>query len=330
MIKEYEDKYESIWDDLVLNNSYNGNFLQTKRFLNYHPSDRFIDNSIMFFNEDKLVAVLPANLTEDGRELISHTGSTYGGIIIREDCCNTHNYNWIFRELLEYIEDKDFEKVEIRTSDWLYKPSKKRNALLDYYFQLNGFKDRKEIGFFIDLLSIDDDYESDFNSLRRRKLKKAYKQGLIFRELCDERDIIDFYSVLEDNMHKFDTVPVHTLEELLDFRFNRLKNEVSFYGVFREKELIAGSMVFNFCNKKVFHTQYLCSKQDALEHCPNEFLYTNLIKEAKNTGYRFLSYGTASLDHGNVYNENLGIYKEGFNTDTYMNTAYIWEKKDVR
>ena len=50
------------------------------------------------------------------------------------------------------------------------------------------------------------------------------------------------------------------------------------------------------------------------------------LKAAKEEGYRYLSYGTSTLEHGNVYNESLGMYKEGFNTDTYLNRCYIWKK----
>lgn len=327
MIKIYEDEFEETWDNLVLNESLNGNFFQTRRFLNYHKKGKFIDHSLMFFKGEKLAAVMPANVFDDEKTLISHSGCTYGGLIIGSDFCSTTNYNWIFGEMLQHFKDQGYETVEIRTSHWLYRRGERTNELLDYYFQLNGFTNRKEVGFYIDLWQIKEDYESHFDSLRRRKLKKANKQNLSFREVTDEAGIREFYSVLADNMVKFHTVPVHTCEELLEFKQNRLKDEVYFYGVFYGDQMIAGSMVFNFCEKKVFHTQYLCSRHDCLEFCPNEFLYANLIKEAKDKRYRFLSYGTTSLNHGTVYNESLGLYKEGFNTDTYVNTAYIWDKE---
>lgn len=323
MIKIYEEQYERQWDNLVLNESSNGNFLQTRRFLSYHKKGKFIDHSLMFFKGEHLAAVIPANLEDDGKTLISHSGSTYGGIIIGQEFCSTSNYNWIFKDMMSHFCEQGYNYVEIRTSNWLYKRNDVNNELLDYYFQLNGFSNRKEVGFFIDLANVQENYEIYFDSLKKRKLKKARNYGLSFRELTKGEEIRDFYDVLCDNMFKFNATPVHTYEELLDFKFNRLKDEVIFYGVFYEERIIAGSMVFNFCNKKVFHTQYLCSRQDCLEYCPNEYMYSKLIETAKDKGYRFLSYGTSSLEHGRVYNESLGIYKEGFNTDSYVNTSYI-------
>ena len=163
--------------------------------------------------------------------------------------------------------------------------------------------------------------------LKRRKLSKARKQGLTFKKLCTDAEVVEFYNVLKENMKKFNTVPIHTKEEILDFKNVRLADVTSFYGVYHEDKMIAGSMVWNFCNHKVFHTQYLASLHDYLDMCPNEFLYAALIQSAKEEDYKFLSYGTASLNSGKTYNESLGMYKEGFNTDSYMNRCYIWEKE---
>lgn len=327
MVVLYEDKYEKDWDELVLNRSLNGNFLQTRNFLNYHHSGKFKDHSLMFFKGETLAAVMPANELEQGRILLSHQGSTFGGLVIGADFCDTSNYNWIFKDMMEHFKSRGYERAELRMPHWLYARKDRGNELLDYYFQLNGFAMRGEVGFYVNLTDLPDDYEASFSPLRKRKLRKACQYSLLFKELTSRESIYAFYNVLADNMLKFNTVPLHTFEEIIDFKDRRLKDTVSFYGVYHEKELIAGSMVFNFCNKKVFHTQYLASRHDCLSYCPNEFLYTGLIRTARESGYRFLSYGTATLAHGEIYNETLGMYKEGFNTDTYLNRTYIYEGK---
>lgn len=329
MIKVYEDKYDKIWDDFVINESFNGNFLQTRNFLNYHKKRKFKDCSLMLFKGDTLAAVIPAcEIEKDNKKiLISHAGSTFGGVVVRNNYCNTTNYKWIFDEMIDYFKNQDYDSVEIKMPSWLYRREDRINELIDYFFQLNGFTAIREVGFFIDLETIDTDYETHFDSLRKRKLKKAYNHNLEFKELVTDSEIKEFYDVLVDNMKKFDTTPVHSYDEMLDFKRKRLCSEVYFYGVYHEYRMIAGSMVFNFCNRKVFHTQYLASKHDSLEYCPNEFLYTNLIRQAKGDGYRFISYGTSTLEHGNVYNESLALYKEGFNTDSYINTTYIWKRR---
>ena len=330
MIVPYKEEYAHEWDDFVLNDSINGNFLQTRNFYSYHPDNRFQDASLMFYQDDELAAVLPANVVEDGKVLLAHQGSTFGGIVVGRKFANTTGYNWIFEEMIDYFQQTGYETVELRMHSNLYSPSNKSNELLDYYFQLNHFMSRSEIGFFMDVENLPENYVSSFEKLKKRKLNKAKKQNLIFCKLNTDAEVHGFYEVLSDNMKKFDTEPVHTEAELLEFKNSRLKDIVSFYGVYNKDEMIAGSMVFNFCNKKVVHTQYLASRQDKLEYCPNEFLYVGLIEAARAEGYKYLSYGTASLNHGLVYNESLGRFKEGFNTDTYVNRCYIWQREKAQ
>ena len=42
-IIKYNSSLEHEWDEFI-NNSINGTFLQSRRFLNYHPEGRFVDN----------------------------------------------------------------------------------------------------------------------------------------------------------------------------------------------------------------------------------------------------------------------------------------------
>ena len=46
-------------------------------YMDYH-SDRFIDNSLMFYEDDKLIALMPAS--KHGNELRSHGGLTLSQI----------------------------------------------------------------------------------------------------------------------------------------------------------------------------------------------------------------------------------------------------------
>jgi hypothetical protein len=54
----YEDKFEAAWDEFIINNAINGTFLQSRNFLNYHPKEKFVDNSFLLFKDDKIVGVV--------------------------------------------------------------------------------------------------------------------------------------------------------------------------------------------------------------------------------------------------------------------------------
>ena len=57
---------------------------------------------------------------------------------------------------------------------------------------------------------------------------------------------MQFYDVLQINLKKLGLKSVHSYEDLIDLKYNRFVQEIEFYGVFLEKKMIAGSMVFLF------------------------------------------------------------------------------------
>lgn len=76
----YSATRKNEWDSFVVD-SKTPLFLFKRDFMEYH-SDRFIDASLMIYEEEVLVAVLPASRNED--VLVSHGGLTYGGLILSQ------------------------------------------------------------------------------------------------------------------------------------------------------------------------------------------------------------------------------------------------------
>jgi len=318
---KYEDKYEKAWDRFVLEESINGTFLQTRNFLNYHPAGRFEDHSLMLMKGNNIIAVIPANETEDGRgkKLISHMGSTFGGIVLGKHYKKIEEAGAILDGLDDYLEDNGFSSITLKMTSWLY--AEMDSELLDYLLFLHHFEMTCEVGYAVDFLRYNQDIPSNFNSSRRRGYKNALKQNLSFKMLTSDDEVSEFYTILSDNMKKFDTVPLHTLDELLEFKNVRLKENIAFYGVYLDDCMVAGSMVFRF-GKKVFHTQYLAANQNMLSLYPSEFLYKNLIETAREEGFEKLSFGTSTLEHGTILNKSLAQFKEGFGTFEYVNRTY--------
>ena len=321
-IKEYSEKYEKVWDKFVLDQSMNGTFLQTRLFLNYHPKNRFNDNSIMFFKGTAIVAVIPANVVMENNEriLISHQGSTFGGIVLGSNFKKISICEEIFQLLDTYLRENKFREIRLKYTSDVY--SEFPSEILDYYSFLYGYTPSYEMGYYIKFSTFKDDVLSNCSSSKRRDYRYSLKNNLFFCELISDEDVILFYEILCDNYLKFDKTPIHTVQELLDFKNNRLTNIVHFYGVKQNDELIAGGMVFTF-NKNVFHTQYLACKQDKTCTFANEFMYVNLIEEAKKNNYEKLSFGTSTLNGGKVLNTHLAQFKEGFGTTEYINKTYV-------
>lgn len=318
---KYDNSYEKVWDRFVLGESINGTFLQTRNFINYHPTGRFEDNSLMFMKGNNIIAVIPANIIIVGnkKSLISHMGSTFGGIVLGSSYKKIEEVNIILNKLDDYLLGNGISQITLKMTSRLY--AEMDAELLDYFLFLHHFEPLCEVGYAIDFQRFNPDIPSNFNSSRRRGYKKALKKELIFKTLMSDSEVAEFYAVLEDNMKKFNIRPLHTLEELLEFKNFRLRQNVSFYGVYSGNIMIAGSMAFHFKNK-VFHTQYLATNQDMLALYPSEFLYEKLIETAKELGFEQISFGTSTLEHGRILNKTLAQFKEGFGTFEYVNRTY--------
>ena len=322
MIVEYSDIYEKAWDRFVFQESMNGTFLQSRSFLNYHPKERFQDNSLLFMKGNNIVAVLPANIIEDieGKILMSHMGSTFGGIVLGKQYKKIAEVEEIFEEFNQYLEDKKIQKVVLKMTSNLYVT--RDSELLEYFLFLNGYQAMAEIGYYIDFSEYDiTSIESNFNASRRRGWKNSMKHNMEFKELLTDGEIQVFYEILANNMKKFDTKPIHSMEELLKLKKECIPNNVRFFGCFYQNEMVAGSMVFCF-DKQVFHTQYLATNQKRLSLYPSEFLYYGLIKTAADENYEKISFGTSTLEHGKVLNKSLAQFKEGFGTKEYVNRTF--------
>lgn len=114
-IREYSVSYETIWNEFV-KNSKNGIFMFNRGFMDYH-SDRFKDNSLMFYDNDELLAILPISRHE--KELHSHGGLTYGGFITNEKM-KQHKMLECFEVLRMYMQEHSINKFIYKTIPHIY------------------------------------------------------------------------------------------------------------------------------------------------------------------------------------------------------------------
>ena len=229
--EKYNEKDEKKWDDFVMEKSINGTFLQTRRFLNYHPKDRFVDESIIIYNKkNNIAAVCPACLIEeDGKRIFfSHKGTTFGGIITDKKHYRAKYIIDMVKEFKEYLLQEKFDEMYLKMTSDIF--SDAESDLFQYAFQYNNFKEFKELSTYVDLNNYKEDILSNFAQGKRTNVHNCIKEGLVTRELETDDEIKVFYDILCENLAKYDTKPVHTIEELLEFKNDRLKNECGFFG----------------------------------------------------------------------------------------------------
>ena len=319
---KYCDDLKDEWDRFVMNGSVNGTFLNTRRFLEYHPVGRFDDASVLVRNsKEKVIAVVPAASVVDGgrRVFSSHPGSTFGGLIVGKKEYDAEHVLGLVRSLEEWLIGEGFERAVMKQTAQIFCSAS--CDLLDCCYFIEGWNDWRELSTAIRLADLPDDAVSGFARVRRRGYKNGAENDLAFARLTEDAEIAEFHAILTDNLRKHGATPIHTVDDLLDFKNNRLCDEVEFYGVSHDGELVSAAMMFNF-GDKVIHTQNLSTLQDRLELHSGDFLYGNLIPLFKKRGFDWYSFGISTEEHGKILNEGLVKFKEGFGSSYVANRTY--------
>lgn len=319
----YTPDWESRWDRFVAETAVNGTFLQSRRFLNYHPQGRFEDASVLVLRGNELAAVVPAaaGLVDGKRLLRSHPGSTFGGPVVCEELWRAQRLIELVGALEEYWRGA-FDGVEYKITPDLF--TTLPSDALQYALYHQGYRDELEVSAYVELAGRSaEELRAAYSFNKRYDVKRCEKAGLVCAPLVTDDDVQAFYELLCLNLQKFDAKPVHTLPELLDFKNERLKEEVSFLGV-RDPEgaLVGAACLFSFAQTNTLHTQYLATAPNVRAYAPSSFLYDSVLREGLTRGYRRVSLGTATHNRGRVLNEGLIQNKEGYGSLHTVNRIY--------
>lgn len=310
------------WDHFVENESVNGTFLQEWRFLDYHPNGRFEDCSVMFWDNDKLVAVCPACIvSEDGKKMFySHVGSTYGGLVITESLLRTEKMQQLIASFDAYLQEENFQKCILKpTMDLL---CTRPQSLLEFLLPFNGYQEHKELNLYIDYGNYDkNNVLTNFSRMKKRNTQKCIKEGLKLQKLQSYEEMKKFHAILAKNLTKYNKSPIHTPEELIELQ-RRLGENIEFYGAYQNDLLLSGTMVFLFDKTLCAHTQYLAADIDYNRLNPMTFIYFKMAEMFAQRDYKFLSWGIASGHLGYDINYSLANNKEEFGSMHSVNRIY--------
>ena len=295
LIKKFSQEYFSIWNEFV-KNSKQGTFLLNRDYMDYH-SDRFIDYSLMFYNEkDNLIALLPANIKDS--VLYSHQGLSYGGLIYGKEAKTIDILN-CFKSLKDYAPQLNIKQLIYKRIPSVYY-SYPADEDLYALFRNDAKLIRRDIGYVIDIQN-----QLKWNELRKRCLKKAIKENLIVKISQDYRVYHDLLSHILNISH--DTKPVHSAEEmeLLSLRFS---DNIKLICCYRNNQIVSGVLLF--IEKNIIHTQYIATSNEGKDFGAFEVVVNFLLNEFGDKKY--LSFGISTENNGAHLNEGLAQQKESF------------------
>lgn len=297
MIKlcKYTKDDAKAWDDFVVS-SKNGTFMLRRAYMDYH-ADRFIDHSLMFYQNDLLVALLPCSLHHN--ELRSHGGLTYGGLIVSTKI-NVQTVIEIFETIKEYLKEHNIDSLLYKRVPSIYYnyPSDEDLYAL---FRIGATLVRRDISTSIYLPN-----KIRFSERRRRGSKLAIKHGLIVRESNDYEQYVAMLSEILSKYHN--TRPVHTAAEL-KLLTELLPEHIKLYATYREDTMLAGVLVYE--TNTVVHAQYIANSDEGRQCGALDLVFDFLINQQYSMK-EYFDFGISTEDNGLLLNEGLVTQKQEF------------------
>lgn len=294
--RKYNVEQKTHWDAFVLNSRTPLFFFQ-RDFMEYHSS-RFIDYSLMFYDDEVLVAVLPAN--RDGEKLVSHGGLTYGGLLISMSV-KTSLLIDIAKAMMIALRHDGVQHIIYKSIPYLFYQQPCQEDLYVLVNQLNARLIRRDLSSVIRL-----DCRLGLSKGRKWMIARAKKNGL---RVTTSYDWKGFYSLLASVLEKHAVAPVHMPEELSMLK-KYFPTQIDLKVVLDEIQMIAAVLLFKF--KNVVHTQYIAVSEKGKELGALDYLLETIIQEAISEKYEYFNFGISTEQEGRYLNEGLVAQKESF------------------
>ena len=303
-IAKYGDKYKKAWDALV-RESKNGTFLFLRDYIEYH-SDRFVDHSLLIFDENDLIAVLPASIHDN--TIVSHGGLTYGGLVYRANM-TTKKALQCFETLLECFRENGFDEFVYKAVPHIYHKSPAEEDL--YCLFINGFRLLKR--------EVSSSIQINGTSIRGKKVsghKKAAKSGCQMVETRNSEAILNI--VNEGLSGKYSTTAVHTFSEM-NYLSNKFKKNIRIFDLIIDGECEGGAILY--VSDKCVHAQYIATSAKAKSCRGLDFIIVECFSRFQEV--LWFDFGISTENDGRTLNYNLIKAKEEFNMSAVCYDTYI-------
>jgi hypothetical protein len=305
-VKQYAADQRMAWDAFV-KGSKNGTFLFYRDYMDYHR-ERFTDHSLMIFDGNELVGLVPANLDADGH-LASHDGLTYGGLVVSHTA-RLKDVLGCFHAVLQYLGERQISR-------WMFK------SIPDIYNALPN----DETAYALHLLearlcrrdcamavSVKD--RVPFSRGIRALIKKA--TGLQIR-ITGETSFQPFWEkvLVPQLTARHAAKPVHNLQEitLLAARF---PEHIRQFSAYCGEQIIAGVTIYE--TPAVARAQYAAVTEMGRHAGALAHLFGWLIEHYRDKNYFDL--GTSHENAGRILNHGLLRWKEGLGGRCYVQDYY--------
>ncbi len=304
-IKQYSENFKSLWNDFN-KNAKNGLFMFNRDYMDYH-SDRFQDHSLLFYEDDKLLALLPLNFKD--RLLYSHEGLTFGGFVIAESMRQGKMFE-CFMRLQEYMRQNNFERLIYKAIPYIYH---KYPAQEDLYAL---FRSGANV-YRVDCSStLESPHFIALAKGRKSQISRAKRECV---EVEYSNDFCSFITLLNEVLQaRHNTKATHSAYEL-KLLHSKFKENIALYLARKNSEILAAALLFIYPN--LVHTQYLAVNDEGRKIGALDLLIKTLIDKFAKTK-RYFDFGISTENNGLYLNQGLIAQKEGFGARTITHNFY--------
>lgn len=305
-VARYCPGLKDAWDAFI-DKAKNRHFIFFRDYMEYH-ADRFSDHSLLFYKDGELKAVLPANIRN--KELISHGGLTFGGII-SDITMTTPLMLTILGRLKEFLLGCGIEKLIYKAIPYIYHlvPAEEDRYAL---FLFNARLVRRDV-----TTTIYGDNRIKFQERRSRAIKKAKKNNIRVEQT---NNFMNFWHILSEILDKkYGASPVHTLEEITNLSNLFPHNIKLFIATSNQSDVLAGVLIYE--NKAIAHVQYIASSDEGRETGALDLIFEYLLNEYYKDK-KYFDFGTSNEKEGRFLNTGLIEHKEGFGARAVVHDFY--------
>ncbi len=303
-VQRYAPSLKGEWDDFVAS-AKNGNFLFLRDYMDYHR-EKFVDHSLMFYGDGRLLGCLPLNLTE--RTLYSHQGLTYGGLLMHPKL-RFENVRSIMSLLAVHLRENRCSLVY--------------NPVPYIYHRLPADEDLVALG---DLgarmvaskavCAVKSGKSGYMSHDRKRDVERFRKSGMT---IARSHRFVDFMMLCEANLKKrFGATPVHdpaTMQSLAD----KFPEHIKLYTANDGDEMIAGVVIYS--NHGCAKVQYLAYTEIGRKTGAVAAIYRHILDQVLPTDTWF-EFGH-SITPAGEFNHGVHSYKESFGARVVQASTYL-------
>lgn len=304
----FSENWRTEWDKFIEHKAINATFLHYRKFYDHNPLNAKDDASLMFFKENRLVAVFPANLYQENNNIILHSylRATYGGFIISNKV-GLEAAIQIVDETIKYARQNNVQQIIVRNPFRIYHSNLCDET--DYAMWLHGFRvSKREIETAVQLGGDIGTIRSYYHKGTKYSVGRARKNIKV--RLSE--DFKNFWVMLEKClMERYGQKPVHDYASICRLRENVGEKNVLLFGAYYEDQLVGGNVVFKI-NNSVLHGQYNASDWNFQHFAPLHAVVDYIIGWGHERGFKYFNMGMSHENDGQAINKGLLHYKEGF------------------